>query len=141
MKRAIAIAAFLLTACATAQTGNAPVTTPAPAVNPAPSLPVALHADLQAAAAYAEAHGYPARAAVWRAQDARLTAIEGQIKACADAIKASSPQTPTAPAGAGVFTGVEIAAETVANFSVTAAVKANCEPLPIITLPALPKLP
>ena len=104
-------------------------------------LAVATHADLQAAAAYATAHGYPSRAAVWQAHDAHLTAVEAQISACANAIAAARPSAPTAPAGAGVFTGIEIAAEAVGSFQVTPQVKILCEPLPVPVLPDLPRIP
>lgn len=133
MKR-LAIAAFIaLTGCATAQT--------AAPVMPAPSFKDVTHADLIAAAARATKNGYPARAQMWTAIDALLSAQEGQIKACADAIKAALP-VPSAPQVAGVFDGIEAAAEAVGNFSgVPAAVKLNCAPLPIPSLPSLPLVP
>ena len=94
---------------------------------------VATHTDLKAAAAYATAHGYPARAAVW-------TSIDAQLAACNNAISAAVPAAPTA-APPGVFTAVEIGAEAVGNVSgVPAAVKLNCAPLPLVVFPTL-KLP
>jgi uncharacterized protein YceK len=104
-------------------------------------LAVATHADLLAAAKYATDHGYTARAAVWMAEDAKLSAIEAQINACASAIEAAVPKvsltTPPTP-----FLGIEVAAEAVGTFSgVPSSVKINCEPFPIITLPVFPKLP
>lgn len=144
MKRIIiaALAAVCLAACATTTTTAADGTTTTQVDATKGQVAVAAHEDLLAAAAYAQAHGYPARAAVWLAEDARLTAIETQISACANSIAASLPKPGTGPAPVGPFTAVEIAAETVASFNgPSAAVKANCEPFPIVTVPALPKLP
>ena len=107
------------------------------------NLSVATHADLRAAAAYAQANGYPARAAVWMAEDAKLGAIETQITACQAAINAAMPKAP-ATSGAPVtpFLGVEMAAEAVGNFTgIPASVKITCAPFPIVTLPAMPKIP
>jgi pectin methylesterase-like acyl-CoA thioesterase len=134
MKMIALIFALLLTACATPPTPTKPLDATKT------ELAVVTHADLQAAAAYATAHGYPARAAVWTAEDARLTAIEVQISACANAIQAALPPAPTAGAPVGVFTAVEMGAEAVGQYSgVPASVKINCAPFPIVTLPALPK--
>ena len=98
-------------------------------------LAVATHNDLLAAAAYATQNGYPARAAVWNAVDTQLTA-------CENAIQASIPTKPNLPANGGVFLATEVAAEAVGSFSGTpAAVRINCEPLPVILFPTVPKLP
>lgn len=105
-------------------------------------LAIATHDDLLAAAKYATDHGYPARAAVWLAEDAKLTAIESQISACANAIEAALPRAPSATTPPTPFLGLEMAAEAVGSFTgVPASVKINCEPFPIITLPVFPKLP
>ena len=129
-----------LGACASAPS-QPPTTTPtaAPAATPAPTLKTITHADLQAAAAYATAHGYPARAAMWTAIEAQLTAAENQIQACKDAIKAALPSGQTAPAG--VFTAVEMGAEAVGQ-GFPASVTINCTPIPIpVSLLPVPKLP
>lgn len=102
-------------------------------------LSVATHADLQAAAKYASDHGYPARAAVWLAHDAHLSAVEAQINACADAISAALPK-PSSAQPLSPFLAVEMAAETVGSIAVPASVKINCAPFPIIGLPVLPRL-
>ena len=107
-------------------------------------LEVATHNDLLAAAAYAEAHGYPARAAIWRAHDAHLTAVEGQISACANAINADLKAKLGGLSGcpASPFLAIEMAAEAVGTASgPSPAVKMYCQALPIVTLPGLPKLP
>ena len=126
---AVACLAVFLSACASiniAQTGLAKAT----------------QADLAAAAAYAQANGYPAVAAVYSAQAAQLTAINGQIQACLDAIAASKPKLPTASGNVGPILAFEMARETVGTFSgVPASVKLNCEPSPLIALPTLPKIP
>lgn len=94
------------------------------------------HADLQNAAKIATANGYPARAAVWTADDQLLTAAEKQVQACRDAISASKP---TAPSGTvGIATLTELSAEAAAR-GIPAAVAANCAPLPLPVLPILPK--
>lgn len=131
-------AVAILAGCATA--GGAD---PAALVDVSQSkLAVATHNDLQAAAKYAEDHGFPARAAVWRAHDAHLAAVEAQISACANAIQASLPKAPAAGTPPTPFLAVEMGAEAVGQFSgVPAAVKINCAPFPIIALPGLPKLP
>lgn len=96
-------------------------------------LAVATHSDLLAAASYAETNGYAARAAVWRALDAQLTA-------CEKAITAAIPARPALPDGAGPIAMLEVAAEAAGNVSgVPASVKIACEPLPIIRFPVLVK--
>ena len=130
---------LFLAACAStpAQTPATPTAAPAP---PAPTLKTITHADLQAAAAYATAHGFPARAAMWQAIEAQLTAAENQVAACKAAIEAALP-APTGIAPAGVFTLVEMGAETVGQ-GFPASVTINCAPIPIpVNLLPLPKLP
>jgi len=96
------------------------------------------HADLQNAAAIATANGFPARAAVWTANEQLLTMWERQIDACNQAILAMKP---TSPAGTvGLATATELAAEAVGS-GIPPAVKLNCEPLPIPAIPIFPKLP
>ena len=105
-------------------------------------LAVATHADLLAAAKYATDHGYPARAAVWMAEDAKLSAIEAQINTCANAIEAALPKAPALSSPPTPFLAVEMAAEAAGNVTgIPATVKINCEPFPIITLPVFPKIP
>jgi hypothetical protein len=137
--------AAILTGCASAQPNATPATaaTAQPAAAAAPAKPATLkaltHADLQAAAAYATAHGYPARAAMWTAIEAQLTAAENQVAACKAAIDAALPK---APAGdiVGLATLTEVGAEAVAQ-GIPAAVKANCEPIVIpANLLPVPKL-
>jgi hypothetical protein len=95
-------------------------------------LAVATHNDLQAAAAYATAHGYPARAAV------RL-AIDAQLTACELAISAALPQAPAAAGPVGPITLAEMAEEALGNISgIPASVKINCAPVPIVVFPKLP---
>lgn len=102
----------------------------------------ATQSDLAAAAAYAQANGYPAVAAVYTSQAAQLTAINGQIQACLDAIAASKPKLPTANGNVGPILAFEMARETVGTFSgVPASVRLNCEPIPLIALPTLPNIP
>lgn len=141
MKRLIVVAVFLLSACATAPTASTnPVADPA--VPAARTLQEVTHTDLQAAAARATKNGYPARAQVWMALDTLLIAQENQIKACTDAIKNALPQPGGIPQVAGIFDGIEAAAEAVGNFQgIPAIVKLNCEPLPIPKLPGLPLIP
>jgi hypothetical protein len=92
------------------------------------------HNDLVAAAAYATANKYPARAAVYQA-------IDAQLLACENAITAAEVAAPAVPANAGAFTAFEMAAEAAGNVSgIPASVKINCAPLPLITFPTL-KLP
>ncbi len=80
-----------------------------------------------------------ARSNWWTQQEAMLTAREGQVSACLNAIAASKPKL-SGGQSAGIFTSIEVAAEAVGNFSgMTAAVKLACEPLPIPTLPAIIK--
>lgn len=74
------------------------------------------HSDLMDAAVYAEANGYPARGAVYRAVDVQLTA-------CEQALAASAPKQASGVVGA--FTAFEVSAEAVGN-GVPAAVKLNC---------------
>lgn len=139
MKRLAVLAFALLTACATAQT---PPTAGTASASTAQTLEQVTHADLQAAAARATKNGYPARAAVWTALDGLLAAQEAQAKACLAAIKAALPQPGSAPQVAGVFDGIEAAAEAVGNFQgIPANVKLLCEPLPIPKLPPLPAIP
>lgn len=138
MKRTIVLLTVLaLTGCA-----SAPKATEAQpsAAAPAPSLKTFTHADLQAAAKYATDHGYPARAAMWSAIEAQLTAAENQVTACRAAIEASLPK-PSIDGIVGVAMLTEIGAEAVAQ-GIPASVKANCEPIvmPIGLLP-LPRLP
>jgi hypothetical protein len=121
MKLFISLIAFIiLSACASVNIDQTP-------------LAVATHADLQGAAAYAQANGYPDRAAVW-------LAIDAQLKACNDAITAAEPKgtqaTPKGPAMA-----FEMAAEAVGQVSgIPSAVKIHCAALPLITFPVIPKL-
>ena len=94
------------------------------------------HADLQNAAKIATTNGYPARAAVWNADDQLLTAAESQVTACKNAIAAAKP---TAPSGTvGLATLTELGAETAAK-GIPANVAANCAPLPLPLLPIIPK--
>lgn len=94
------------------------------------------HADLQNAAKIAETNGYPARAAVWKANDQFLAAAEAQVKACKDALAAAKPSGSSGTMG--LATATELAAEAVAA-GIPAAVKANCAPLPLAALPLFPK--
>jgi len=81
------------------------------------------HADLQTAAAYATANGYPDRGAVY-------TAIDTQLTACENAISAVVPPAP--PSGTvGVFTAYEVAAEAIGQ-GLPAAVRIHCG---VIVLP------
>ena len=106
-------------------------------------LAVATHADLQAAAAYATAHGYPERAAVRMAQDTVLTAVEKQASACANAIQAALDQIkPLGAPAAGPITTLEMTEEAVGNFQgIPARVKILCAPAPLPPLPPLPGIP
>lgn len=128
MKLLILIIA-LLAGCNTVPTKE--IVNQAPAVkvdNIRPSLRELTHADLQGAAKYAEDHGYPARAAKWRAFEAMLTASEGLVAACKSAIAAGLPRVPADPVGP--LTLIEMGAEAVAQ-GVPAAVRANCAPIPL----------
>lgn len=87
-----------------------------------PTLASFTHDDLLSAAAYASANGYPARAAVYTAIDAQLTACEAALAAARPAGK---------PTGAGLFTAFEVAAEAVGT-GIPAAVRINCS---AVTLP------
>lgn len=84
------------------------------------SLPLSkfTHADIKNAADYATSNGYPARAAVWNAIDAQLTACEG-------AINTLMPKLPSSGSTVGLATGFEIAAEGVGT-GIPTAVKLNC---------------
>lgn len=141
MKHLAALAVAILTGCATTTDPVTGAKTIAPVDVTQTKLAVATHADLIAAAAYADKNGYPARAAVWRAHDAHLSAVETQINACANALAASLPKV-TAGAPPTPFLAVEMSAEAVGNFTgASPAVKINCAAFPIITLPSLPTLP
>jgi len=116
-----AIVLLFLTACASVNVSQT-------------KLAVVTHTDLQAAAAYANGNGYPARAAVY-------TAIDTQLTACENAITAAEPKFTAAPTVPGAFTAFEIAAEAAGNVTgIPATVKINCAALPIVTFPTL-KLP
>lgn len=134
----------LLTACASAPPSS-PVAPGAEnakpvAAAPAQTLKQFTHADLLAAAKYAEDHGFPARAGMWKAIEYQLTAAENQVAACKAAIAASVPSRQL-DGTVGLATLIEMGAEAVAT-GIPASVKANCEPivLPAGLLP-LPKLP
>jgi hypothetical protein len=95
-------------------------------------LAVATHNDLAAASAYAAAHGYPARGAVWNAIDVQLSACEDAITAAESMIRAPVPAPP------GIFTAFEIGAEAVGEMrGLPAAVKINCAPLPTVNFTGL----
>jgi hypothetical protein len=101
---------------------------------------VATHNDLLAAASYADAHGYPERAAFRRAEDTLLTAAESQQSACANAIIAALPKTPASTGSVGPITAAEMGEEAVGNFSgIPANVKILCAPIPLPQLPIMPK--
>lgn len=145
MKRYLVIACVLLGGCAgiEVQTTDATGKTTTSINLSAGKIEVATHNDLLAAAKYAEDHGFPARAAVWRAHDAHLTAVEGQISACLNAIKAdlASKLGGAGAASATPFLAMEMAAEAVGTASgPSPAVKLNCAPFPLIHLPRLPAL-
>lgn len=135
----ILLAGIFLAGCAStppAATSN----TAAPAPAPTTSLKTLTHADLQAASKYAIDHGFPARAAMWQAIEAQLTAAENQIAACKAAIEAALPKPSASGGPVGVFTLVEIGAEAVGQ-GVPANVRINCEPIVIPTgLLPVPKL-
>ncbi len=131
--------AVLLSGCASPPKPVEPQAPDQPGTRPAASLKELTHADLQAAAAYAEKNGYPARAAKWRALETLLTASEGLVAACKAAI-ASDLQKPleTHP---GPLTLLEVAAERVAQ-GISPSVRANCEPIPLpVHLLPVPRLP
>jgi len=86
------------------------------------------HADLQNAASIATKGGFPARAGVYSAVDAQLTA-------CENAIATLIP--PVISGTVGVFSAGEVAAEAVSS-GIPAAVKANCEAIPIPSTLLLP---
>ena len=73
---------------------------------------------MQNAAAYATANGYPARAKVWEALDA-------QVSACEAAINASLPKLPPSGSTIGAATAFEVGAEAVGT-GIPAAVIVNC---------------
>ena len=126
-----AIAALLLAACST---------TPFDITKS--QISIDTHAGNLAAAKYATDNGYPERAAFWMAVDQVLTANEQQANACVAAIQASLPQVPTAPSSMSPELAIEMGAEAVGNFSgIPARVNVLCAPLPIPTLPVMPKLP
>lgn len=112
-------AAFLFSACASAQT---------PPGLDLSKLPLSkfTHADLKNAASIAAANGYPARAAVW-------TAVEAQLTACETAIAAAAPKFPSAGSTVGAATLLELGAEGVGQ-GIPANVLLNCS---AITLPRL----
>lgn len=91
------------------------------------NISVALHSDIEAAAAYADANGYPERAQVRRA-------IAAQLKACELAIDAAKPKLPDGKVGPILL--AEIAEEAAAQ-GVPARVRALCAPLPLIRFPGL----
>jgi len=79
---------------------------------------------------------------MWTAIDTLLTAQENQAQACLAAIKASMTPLGSTPQFAGAFDAIEAGAEFVGTSQgVPAAVKLNCLPLPIPTLPSLPGIP
>lgn len=138
------IAAFCFAEAGYAQdaaSGGASVTAPA-AIAPAPTaaalatqagfdlqkLPLVKfgHADVQTAAAYATANGYPARAAFW-------LAVDQQVTACEDALAAAAPRAPAAGGTIGLATAFEVAAEAVGT-GIPPKVTVNCS---LITLPRL----
>ncbi len=130
------LAVIILTGCATVPASGPPV-----AVDVSTSkLAVATHDDLLAAAKRATDNGFPSRATVWLAEDAKLTAIEAQISACANAIKADlSPSAPTGST-AGIFDAEEAITEAVGRFTgPSAQTKIICKPMPVVVLPLLPK--
>lgn len=133
----VAGAALALAGCATAAgpTGTVDFTKT--------ELAVATHIDLQAAAKYADDHGFPARAAVWRAHDAHLTAVEAQATECAQAIEADlAAMAPGGTLPPSPFLAAEMAAEAVGRLTgPSARTRTACAPFPIVVLPALPRLP
>lgn len=118
MKRIIVVAALALAGCA--------------------GTPISefTHKDLQNAAKIAVT---PERAAVWKALDAQVAALEAanaaiaaQAKACLEALKKVAPA-----GGADVF-GAATAIERLAGAVVSDAAKsveANCKPIPLVKLP------
>lgn len=102
---------------------------------------VATHKDLLGAAVAASAVSTPAVSDYYKAFDMVLTAIENQASACANAVLANKPKLPASPADAGPITKLELAREAVVSLDagLSNVVKLNCEPLPVITLPKLPK--
>ena len=102
-------------------------------------LPQDLHKDLTAAAARATANGYAGRAAVWLAEDAKLTAMEKQASDCINAIKADLPQPGTGLGQtAGVFDAEEALTEKIGTVKlVSAKTLILCKPMPVVAFPAL----
>lgn len=154
------IALMLLAACSgsvvkttTTDASGQPVTTTTIDATKS-KVAVATHADLlgaaDAATKAAAATNDPAlkaaltaRAAKWLAGDTLLTAQEGQISACLNAIRAAAPVLPAGVSTTGphVFTDIELAAEAVGNFTgISPAIKLACADLPIVPLPVIPKL-
>ena len=123
MKPAILLC-LLLPACSVAQTSP-----PAPITLSHFGLSKFTHADLQNAAAIAAKNGYPARAAMWTAKDALLTAAENQVAACAASLATLAPVAP--PSGTvGLATLDELATEQIGK-GIPASVIANCKVIPI----------
>lgn len=119
MRTIVLCLAFALAGCAS---------TKVPTAEDISNLPLVkfTHEDLKTAAAYAASNGFPARASVYLAMEAQLTA-------CEKAIAAAAPKLP--PAGSvGAFTAFEVAAET-AGQGIPANVKLNCSAI------QLPKIP
>jgi hypothetical protein len=110
----VLVMAIMLSACATAGAQSSP--------SPGPIAKLT-HADLQTAAAYATANGFPARAAVY-------TALDTQLTACENAIAAAGPKAVPAGSTVGIFTAFEVAAETVAT-GIPASVRVNCSAITI----------
>lgn len=142
MKFTVVLLCLILAACASTPSSppaGAAVSTPTSTASAPLSLKTLTHADLQAAAAYATAHGYPSRAAMYTAIETQLTAAENQIQACKAAIAAALPTSPTvAPPGA--FTALEMAAEAVGQ-GIPASIRITCEPIVVPSgLIPLPKL-
>lgn len=81
------------------------------------------HADLLQAASIATANGFTARAAVY-------TALDAQVTACENAITAAVPKLPPAGTTLGLATGYEITAEAVGE-GIPPAVRVNCAAFPL----------
>lgn len=123
MKSLLAILILALAGCSTNPPASSPASPKALPKLDIASQPLAkfTHDDLTSAAAYATANGYTARAAVW-------TAIDAQLTACENAISSFGPKTK--PAATGVFTLIEVGAEAVGT-GIPAAIKINCEAIVI----------
>lgn len=91
------------------------------------NLSVALHSDIEAAAQYAEANGYPERAAVRRA-------IAAQLKSCEAAISQAKPKIPEGKIGPILLAEM---LEERAGEGVPARVKILCAPMPLFRFPGL----